>query len=465
MEKIKLEIKNNSFQFSFDKLQKILFQMKNNICKIYRDNKIKELGFLCNIPSPDNSNLIPILIIYNYKLKENDIIKININNKDIEIKIDKSRKKLIYTYDKLNISIIEIKPINDKIINNFLKINKDSDKKENILKEINENKTVYIFYYQNENIKFIYGLLTENKDNEINIINNEDLSFSPIFSMDTFEIIGFYYGNPVNENRKGIFIENIINEFYKKNYNTKNEIRIILKIEKEDINKDIYYLDNSNNDKNSNEHLKELNESNVDIFINNKKYKYKKFFKTENDGNYAITLIFKNIINDCSYMFFGCENLIYIDLSSFNTINIINTSNMFSGCKKLINIDLSSFNTKNVKNMSQMFYDCNKLIRIDLSFFNTKNVENMNGIFSGCKNLIDIDLSSFDINKVTDMKNMFANCEKITYIDLSSFYFNNDVEINNIYKDCNDLKKLKINKINSEKLTNEINENVEIIKS
>ena len=34
---------------------------------------------------------------------------------------------------------------------------------------------------------------------------------------------------------------------------------------------------------------------------------------------------------------------------------------MFCGCESLININLSNFNTQNVTNMSCIFYDCSSL--------------------------------------------------------------------------------------------------------
>ena len=51
-------------------------------------------------------------------------------------------------------------------------------------------------------------------------------------------------------------------------------------------------------------------------------------------------------------LFSNCKNLINLDLSSFNTINVIDMSEMFKSCKKIINLDLSSFNTNNIIEMS-----------------------------------------------------------------------------------------------------------------
>jgi len=60
---------------------------------------------------------------------------------------------------------------------------------------------------------------------------------------------------------------------------------------------------------------------------------------------------------------------------------------MFDGCKSLTNIDLSNFNTQNVINMVSMFSWCNSLKNIDLSNFNTQNVTNMNFMFNCCESL------------------------------------------------------------------------------
>ena len=69
--------------------------------------------------------------------------------------------------------------------------------------------------------------------------------------------------------------------------------------------KGFYFLDNSKNHDN----LKELNELNTEIFINNKKYKYTKSFKSEKEGLYEIKIKFKIKLKDCSYMFHRCYNL------------------------------------------------------------------------------------------------------------------------------------------------------------
>ena len=51
---------------------------------------------------------------------------------------------------------------------------------------------------------------------------------------------------------------------------------------------------------------------------------------------------------------------------------------MFYGCNALESIHLSSVNTTKVNNMSYMIYNCNALKSINLSSFNTIKVNYMN---------------------------------------------------------------------------------------
>ena len=50
---------------------------------------------------------------------------------------------------------------------------------------------------------------------------------------------------------------------------------------------------------------------------------------------------------------------------------------MFNVCNELMNLNISSFDTKNVTDMSNMFNGCSSLVNLDLSSFDTKNVINM----------------------------------------------------------------------------------------
>ena len=113
----------------------ILAQMKKGICKIKNKNG-KGTGLFFNI-AHENCN-IPVMITASHVINqeiinEEKVINVTINDEDEKgnkyINIDKTNRK-IYTSEKYDIMIIEIKPKQDQI-NYFLEIDK------NIFKEIN----------------------------------------------------------------------------------------------------------------------------------------------------------------------------------------------------------------------------------------------------------------------------------------------------------------------------------------
>ena len=168
----------------------------------------------------------------------------------------------------------------------------------------------------------------------------------------------------------------------------------------------MYFLDNYdefdwyNEKRHSHNGLEELNHKNTELYINQKKYEYKKYFIPENEGKYNIKLKFNKNLKDCSYMFAKCDKIKEIIFIRFNVSLVRNMHKMFSDCSNLINLDLSSFDTKNVNNMRDMFYHCEKLNNLDLSSFNTQNVRDMSYMFYKCNNLNNLILSSFDTKKL-----------------------------------------------------------------
>jgi len=57
---------------------------------------------------------------------------------------------------------------------------------------------------------------------------------------------------------------------------------------------------------------------------------------------------------------------------------------MFCKCSALKELNLSNFNTRNVVYMNHMFSRCSSLKELNLSNFKTKNETDMNGMFFGC---------------------------------------------------------------------------------
>lgn len=147
-------------------------------------------------------------------------------------------------------------------------------------------------------------------------------------------------------------------------------------------------------------------------------------------------------------MFTGCSKLTSIDFTGVNTSNVTDMTQMFEGCQMLQSINgLSSFDTGKVISMKRMFYNCKILQSLDLSSFNTGNVvsEGMKEMFYGCEKLQTLELSSnFTTSKVTTMEKMFCNCQVLQSLDLSSFTTATVTSMKSMFQYCKALVSLDL---------------------
>ena len=99
MEKEKY-LKNYPVPISLENTEKIITQMRNNICKIYINGN-NGTGFFCKIPFPDKNNLLTVFITNNHIINQDYLdkeenITISINNDKI-IKTIKMKNIKKYT--------------------------------------------------------------------------------------------------------------------------------------------------------------------------------------------------------------------------------------------------------------------------------------------------------------------------------------------------------------------------------
>ena len=479
--------------------RKILNQMETNICKIIAKGETGT-GFFCII-NYDN-HFIPVMITNNHVinekyLKKNKTLKITINDDKYIKTIQLDDSRIIYTKSKeeYDITIIEIKPEKDKIYN-FMEIDEKIFLEEsNAL--YNENHSIYIIQYPKGNEASVsYGIIKSIDGYNIShkCSTESGSSGSPIINLLNHKIIGIhkessshfnmnrgtYLKNPINE-----FIKNYKNNIRKKNYNIenindnylisskiKNEIELELKVDENDLNNKICFLGKNG--------LNNLDELSIDLYINNNKSQYKKYFIPKKGGIYKIKIQFKRFLNSChlmfgeckniininfqnfntkdvtnmSFMFYECSNLASLDLSSFDTGSVTNMNNMFDECSNLANLDLSSFDTHSVTNMSNMFNKCSNLANLDLSSFDTKHVTNMSFMFYECSNLANLNLSSFDTGSVTNMSSMFYKCSNLANLDLSSFDTHSVTNMSNMFDECSRIAKLNLSSFDTKNVTN-----------
>ena len=191
-----------------------------------------------------------------------------------------------------------------------------------------------------------------------------------------------------------------------------------------------------------------------EIYINDIKQNNIKTNYDFEEGEHNIKLIWENYITSTRCMFTECSKIIEINLSQFDTSELINMQGMFRGCSSLTSIDLSNFNTQKVTNMGAIFCECSSLLSLDLSKFDTSQVTYLNSMFYGCSSLTTLDLSNFNTKQVSSFEQMFYNCASLISLDISNFDTSQLTSIRIMFSGCSSLKSLNLGKFDTSKITN-----------
>ena len=460
---------NNELIISLDKSEKISKQSELYICKIKYENGKFGTGFLCKIPFPNENYYLPVLMTNEHVFNKDEIEKnkkkliITFDNDKIEKTINITPERKIYISKDYDITIIEIFPEYDNIFH-FLEVD---------IPNKYTNEFIYILQYPNgDKCSISYGKIISVKD--FNIIydcsTEQGSSGGPILILNNYKIIGIHRGIDNTSNYKiGSSFKKPIEEFNsiflnKNNIIKKNYINCILctyiiKNEEEfnllyDYNEDLLGIDlDLNKLYKQGKKKKKFLEENINIYIDDQIIKFNFKYKT-NKKKIKVKFIFKEILNDLSFIFFNCKYLESIDLSPFDAIHVTNMSYMFGGCESLKSIDFFSFNTSNVTNMSGMFCECESLEGINLTSFNTSKVINMNQIFFGCSAIKAIDLTSFNTINVTNMSKMFANCYSLKYLYINLINTINVEDMSQMFSKCSSLKSIDLSSFKTSKVIN-----------
>ena len=472
-------------------------QSRKCICKIKNKNKEEGSGFLCLIPFPfpEKDKLLGALITNNHVLGENDIMsgkKINfsINNEDknYEILIDDSRK--VYTSQKYDVTIIEIKKNEQGLdYNTFLQV--DDIIYEEISEERFKNFYIYIIHYP-KGIKLAIsagktkGIEMENFNIE-HLCNTESgSSGSPLINYETNRVIGVHKEGSKKVNR-GTFLKEPIKEFYENNKNKLNLDDIIL------IKDLINNLYNNNNNKKHFDYQKykkillRLIVLVLLVFIilllifilsqvnNNKKKedKYKNNCEIGKEDKCSACSEKKNECSKCNYRYilkdgkcianftfwaeyqyckyFDCYLINNIPASAIITKMIVNGQELdFIKEFETTNFDNTKIYflmepTHDIRSLEEMFYQIKNLVSIYFtkSFF-TENVIYMNSMFEKCVNLVSIDISNFNTSNVRDISSMFSGDKELTSINLNNFDISKVTNLKYVFDQCTSLQSLNL---------------------
>ena len=222
--------------------EKIIEQMKTNVCKICLKNGTKGTGSFCKIPFPDAENLLPVIITNNHIIGESilnseDRIALSLNN-DKEIKEINLKNRIKYTNEEFDVTFIEIK--DDDGINNYLEIDKEFQDKGTI---INNKESIYILHYPSgKRVNVSYGLFQNveenNKNDFLHLCSTESgSSGGPILKLSDSKLIGIHkQASKKEEYNIGLFLNEPIKCFFQKYTNDKkeknkfDEERILLKM-------------------------------------------------------------------------------------------------------------------------------------------------------------------------------------------------------------------------------------------
>ena len=171
-------------------------------------------------------------------------------------------------------------------------------------------------------------------------------------------------------------------------------------------------------------------------------------------------------VNHMLNMFNKCSSLEELDLSCFDTSNVVNSAvnndtgaawggdgnvgeGMFRDCTKLRKIIWGEhFDTSRMHLMDYMFCNCSSLTTegLDLSSFDTSSVLRMDYMFWSCTGLTELDVSRFDTSRVWIMSYMFDNCTSLTSLDLSGFDTSRVTNMEVMFYSCTSLKSVSFAK-------------------
>ena len=144
-------------------------------------------------------------------------------------------------------------------------------------------------------------------------------------------------------------------------------------------------------------------------------------------------------------MFDNCKSLEFLDLSDFDTSNVITLKGIFKGCESLKSIKgLNNFNTKNVLDFSEMFSSCSSLTSLDISNFNTSKANDLSFMFNKCINVKEFKgLDKLETNNVVNFSGMFCSCSNLMFLDLTNFKTEKADAMSKMFEGCSKLEHIK----------------------
>lgn len=154
---------------------------------------------------------------------------------------------------------------------------------------------------------------------------------------------------------------------------------------------------------------------------------------TGTDLNYELGNLDTSLLTSAKNMFYGCSNLISIDLSKKDFTNVTDIQGMFYNNSKLQNASIPDLSSGKITSMRAMFRGCSSLTKIDLSKLNTANITSMEEIFYDCSSIVELDLRNFITDKVRYYSNAFRGMTSLRKLDIRRFTFHGAATYTNMF--------------------------------
>lgn len=140
-------------------------------------------------------------------------------------------------------------------------------------------------------------------------------------------------------------------------------------------------------------------------------------------------------VTNMAEAFIACNGATDINLSNLNTSKVKNFARMFSGCYSLVNLDVN-LDISNATNMEGTFHNCNNLKYINTTSWNFSKCTTVYTLFYNCTNLTDINMSNWNFSSITTMGAMFSGCYNIQNWDVSGWILPSNFSGAGVFERC-----------------------------
>ena len=270
-----------------EKLSYYLNYQKKCCCKI-KSNDENGTGFFCKILVKNSFIILPVLMTCNHVLKEDDIkigktIYYSLDNDKYEYNITIDQKRLVYTNQSLDFTLIQLYKNEYIDLDFFLSIDEEifKDKPNN---DLIQNSICLFHYPGGRKSSLSFGKIKNislDKEEIYHTCGSESgSSGGPLINLLNFKVLGIHKGHKINKSDNlGQFIKPIIENFFKnidfKKLNFKNIYDNCINFEEQIENKIEYNGQSTNkniNESQNNDKIKE--DINKNFHENSKEYDF-----------------------------------------------------------------------------------------------------------------------------------------------------------------------------------------------